>query len=158
MDLSYGPEYEAFRDELRAFIAANRHRAPATPGAAQRAGADAVAWQQLLLKHGFVYDSSMMGDDYMPYRVRQGDVIECYRVIDPDLYTDTWGDRWLARYTSALIKKQWGTNMKKFAGMQLPGGITMNGQQIFDEAVAEIKEVEQMIRDTYQEPPGFLVG
>ena len=53
MDLSYGPEYEAFRDELRAFIAANRHRAPAAPGAAQRAGADAVAWQQLLLEHGY---------------------------------------------------------------------------------------------------------
>lgn len=53
MDLSYGPQYESFRDELRAFIAANRHRAPAAPGAAQRAGADAVAWQQLLLEHGY---------------------------------------------------------------------------------------------------------
>ena len=49
-------------------------------------------------------------------------------------------------------------NMKKFGGMQLPGGITMNGQQVFDEAVAEIKDLEQTIRDTYQEPPGFLVG
>jgi hypothetical protein len=48
--------------------------------------------------------------------------------------------------------------MKKFGGMQLPGGITMNGQQIYDEATAEITEVEQLIRDTYEEPPNFIMG
>ena len=48
--------------------------------------------------------------------------------------------------------------MKKFAGMQLPGGVTMNGQQIYDEATTEINEVEQLIRDTYEEPPQFIMG
>jgi hypothetical protein len=64
----------------------------------------------------------------------------------------------LIRYATALIKKQWGNNMKKFAGMQLPGGITMNGQQIYEEAVTEIKEIEDLIRNTYEEPPQFMIG
>jgi hypothetical protein len=58
----------------------------------------------------------------------------------------------LKKLATAYIKKQWGNNMKKFAGMQLPGGITMNGQQIFDEAVKEIYDLEKEIRDTYKAP------
>jgi hypothetical protein len=64
----------------------------------------------------------------------------------------------LKRLTTSYIKRVWGNNMKKFGGMQLPGGITMNGQQIYDEAVAEIKEIEDLIRNTYEEPPQFLLG
>ena len=64
----------------------------------------------------------------------------------------------LKKLATAYIKKQWGNNMKKFAGMQLPGGITMNGQQIYEEAVQEIKELEDLIRDTYEEPPQFILG
>jgi gamma-glutamyl-gamma-aminobutyrate hydrolase PuuD len=64
----------------------------------------------------------------------------------------------LKKYATALIKKQWGNNMKKFGGMQLPGGITMNGQQIYEEAVAEIEKLEQLIRDTFEEPPQFIIG
>ena len=85
-------------------------------------------------------------------------VIEGYIVTDPVAYTRVWNDRMLKKLATAYIKKQWGNNMKKFGGMQLPGGITMNGQQIFDEAVAEITQIEQYISDTYQEPPMFLVG
>jgi hypothetical protein len=64
----------------------------------------------------------------------------------------------LKKLATAYIKKQWGSNMKKFGGMQLPGGITMNGQQIYNEAVDEIKDLEDRIRDTWEEPPQFLVG
>ena len=64
----------------------------------------------------------------------------------------------LKKLTTAYIKKQWGQNMSKFDKMQLPGGITMRGVDIFNEAVAEIKDVEQEIRNTYEAPPGFLVG
>lgn len=85
-------------------------------------------------------------------------IIECFVILDPDTYTKVYGDRMLLKYATALIKKQWGNNMKKFGGMQLPGGITMNGQAIFDEAVQEIKDLEALIRDTYEEPPQFLVG
>jgi len=85
-------------------------------------------------------------------------VIEGFIILDPNTYTKVYGDRMLLKYATALIKKQWGNNMKKFGGMQLPGGITMNGQTIFDEAVQEIKDLEALIRDTYEEPPQFLVG
>jgi len=85
-------------------------------------------------------------------------IIEGFIIIDPANYVKVWNDRLLKKLSTAYIKKQWGTNMKKFQGMQLPGGIMMNGQQIFNEAVQEIAETEQLIRDTYQEPPTFILG
>lgn len=85
-------------------------------------------------------------------------IIEGYLILDPEVCTDVYNDRMLKKLATAYIKRQWGNNMKKFSGMQLPGGITMNGQQIYEEAVAEIKELEDLIRDTYEEPPQFLMG
>jgi hypothetical protein len=85
-------------------------------------------------------------------------IIEGYIIIDPNEYTKVYDDRMLKKYATALIKKQWGNNMKKFGGMQLPGGITMNGQQVYEEAVAEIDKLEQLIRDTFEEPPQLLIG
>ena len=85
-------------------------------------------------------------------------VVEGFIVTDPITYTGVWNDRMLKKLATAYVKKQWGNNMKKFGGMQLPGGVTMNGQQIFDEATKEIAEVEQNIHDYYEAPPGFLVG
>jgi hypothetical protein len=91
-------------------------------------------------------------------KVDQWIVIEGYIIVDPEKYEDVWNDRMLKRYATALIKKQWGSNMKKFGGMQLPGGIMMNGQQIHDEAVLEIKEIEDLIRSSYEEPPMMQIG
>lgn len=85
-------------------------------------------------------------------------IIEGFIILDPANYTKVWNDRLLKRLSTAYIKKQWGTNMKKFQGMQLPGGIMMNGQQIYNEAVQEIQEIEQLIRDTFEQPPAFLLG
>lgn len=85
-------------------------------------------------------------------------VVEGIIVTDPVTYTRVWNDRMLKKLATAYVKKQWGNNMKKFGGMQLPGGVTMNGQQIFEEAITEITTIEQNIRDTYEQPPGFLVG
>ena len=94
------------------------------------------------------------------YDVQVGEwiIIEGTIVVDPEAYSDIYNDRMLKRLATAYIKKQWGANMKKFAGMQLPGGITMNGQQIHDEAVTEIQQLEELIRNTHEEPPQFLVG
>ena len=64
----------------------------------------------------------------------------------------------LKKLATAYIKRQWGNNMKKFGGMQLPGGITMNGQQIYEEALTEIKEIEDQIRLTYEQPVNFIIG
>ena len=85
-------------------------------------------------------------------------VVEGFIVTDPDAYTKVWNDRMLKKLTTAYVKKQWGTNMSKFDKMQLPGGVTMRGVDIYNEAVNDIDKIEQNIRDTYEAPPGFLVG
>lgn len=85
-------------------------------------------------------------------------VVEAFCVLDPEEYTDIYGDMWLKKYLTALIKRQWGTNMKKFEGMQLPGGVTMNGQQIYNEAIDEIEELRKTCQDTFQLPVDFFLG
>lgn len=85
-------------------------------------------------------------------------LIECYRVIDPDEYRDAWGDRWLAHYASALIKKQWGTNLTKFTGMTLPGGVQFNGEKIYNDAVAEIEKLEAEMISSYSLPVLDMYG
>lgn len=85
-------------------------------------------------------------------------IVEAYRILDPNTWTDVYNDRFLKRYATALIKRQWGTNLKKFEGIQMPGGVTLNGQKIFDEAEAEIEQLENEAQSTYVEPPNFMVG
>ena len=64
----------------------------------------------------------------------------------------------LKKLATAYVKKQWGANMSKFDKMQLPGGVTMRGVDIYQEAIGDIEKIEQNIRETYEAPPGFLVG
>ena len=85
-------------------------------------------------------------------------IIEAYRSLDPDTYTDVYGDSFLKNYTTALIKRQWGNNLKKFEGVQLPGGVILNGQKIFDEAMEEIALLKEELNDTYQLPIDFFTG
>jgi len=85
-------------------------------------------------------------------------IIEAYRSLDPDTYTDVYNDGFLKRYTTALIKRQWGVNLKKFEGVQLPGGVTLNGQKIFDEAMEEITELKAEVKSTYELPVDFFTG
>lgn len=85
-------------------------------------------------------------------------IVEAYSVIDPEDWTDAYGDRWLQNYCTALIKRQWGTNMKKFKNMQLPGGVMMNGQEIYDEADQEIKEMEKDMVLNLSLPAMDMVG
>jgi hypothetical protein len=85
-------------------------------------------------------------------------VVEAYQVVDPNVFTKTWGDRWLARYAEALIKQQWGTNLKKFDGMKMPGGLTFNGQKIYDEATEERRILEQEMITSYSLPVTDMIG
>lgn len=85
-------------------------------------------------------------------------IVVANQVLDPEKYRDVWNDRWLLRYATALIKKQWGSNIKKFSGMTLPGGVAFNGQQIYDEAVSEISEMEAEMLNSYSLPVTMLVG
>ena len=79
-------------------------------------------------------------------------VFEAYQTVDPDTYTDVWSDRWLMGYAAQLIKKQWGSNLKKFTGLQMPGGITFDGQQLYDEAQGEIDKMEEEMITSYSLP------
>ena len=77
--------------------------------------------------------------------IRLGDyiIVECYRALDPAEFNKVWSEPWLKQYTTALFKRQWAYSIKKFSGLQLPGGVTMDGQGLYDEAIGEIKELEQ---------------
>ena len=70
-------------------------------------------------------------------------IIDCYRKIDPSQFTVVYNDVWLKKYVTALIKRQWGTNLSKFDGIQLPGGVTLQGRQILEDANAEIEKLEE---------------
>jgi len=85
-------------------------------------------------------------------------IVEAYQVVDPDVYTDVWGDRWLSLYTSALIKKQWGSNLTKFSGLQLPGGVQFNGDKIYNDAVNEIEAMEKEMSSSYSLPAFDMIG
>lgn len=85
-------------------------------------------------------------------------VFEGYSIIDPDEYSDVWNDYFLKKYATALIKRQWANNLKKFSNMQLPGGVMFEGQIMFDEANVEIEQLEQEMRDTWEFPPDFAIG
>jgi hypothetical protein len=76
-------------------------------------------------------------------------VAEAYAIIDPNAYHRVWNDRWLKEYATALIKRTWGNNLKKFSGLQLPGGVTLNGDKIYEEAVEEINELEKEMENNY---------
>jgi len=71
---------------------------------------------------------------------------------------DFWGDAWLCKYTTACFKEQWGTNLKLFADVKLPGGVMLNGQQIYQEAVQEKKELYEELRDIWESPVEFFIG
>ena len=79
--------------------------------------------------------SSMKEDDYL--------IIECYRTLDPNEYTKVYNDPFLKRYFTALLKRQWGMNLIKYQGVKLPGGVELNGRQIYDDGVAEITSLEE---------------
>jgi hypothetical protein len=85
-------------------------------------------------------------------------IIEGYETLDPDTYRDVYNDRFLKKYATALIKRQWGLNLIKFEGMQLPGGVTLNGRQIYDDAVQDIEKIEEDMQLTYEMPADFYVG
>ena len=85
-------------------------------------------------------------------------LVEAYQIVEPDTYTDAWGDRWLLQYATALIKRQWGNNLKKFDGMQMPGGLTFNGQKIYDEAIEEINKLEDEMINSYSLPVMDMIG
>lgn len=95
------------------------------------------------------WDTSVKPGDYM--------IIECYRALDPANFSKVWNETWLKRYVIALFKRQWAYNIKKFSGIQLPGGVILNGQALYDEAIGEIDRLEQELIEK-QAPLSFFLG
>ena len=85
-------------------------------------------------------------------------VIDCFRILDPDDFTKVYNDQFLKRYFTALCKRQWGQNLIKFQGVQLPGGIQLNGRQIYDDGVAELAEIRSKMASDYEMPPLDMIG
>jgi hypothetical protein len=85
-------------------------------------------------------------------------IIECYRKIDPATYTDIFDDIYLKRYATALIKRQWGANLSKFNGVATLGGVSMNGEQIYSQAIEEIQRLEEEIKLTFETPIDYMIG
>ena len=85
-------------------------------------------------------------------------IAEAYAVINPDVYNKVWNDRWLKEYATVLIKRSWGNNLSKFAGLQLPGGVTLDGKTIQSEAVAEIERLEKEMEMNYGAPLEFFMN
>ena len=84
--------------------------------------------------------------------------IECYQTVDPNQFTSVYNDMFMKDFTTALIKEQWGQNMSKFEGMQLPGGVTISGRTILEEAKQEINDLRERMRLEQEVPPEFFVG
>lgn len=85
-------------------------------------------------------------------------VIECYRALDPEHFCQVYNDSWVKKYLVSAIKKQWGQNLIKFTGTKLPGGVEMNGRQLYDDGVRELEEIKSDMSSTYELPPLDSVG
>ena len=85
-------------------------------------------------------------------------VIDCTRALNPGDFPKMYNDSWLKRYLTSMIKKQWGANMMKFSGTKLPGGIELNGRQYYEDAVAELRDIEDKMQLTYELPPMDCIG
>ncbi len=85
-------------------------------------------------------------------------IMDCYRLLNPNDYTRVWNDSFLKPYATALIKRQWGQNLLKFQGVKLPGGIELNGRQIYDDAEKDLEKIREKMSNTWELPPLDMIG
>ena len=98
--------------------------------------------------------------DVDPNDVKEGQfiVIDCHRALDPTTMTQVYNDSFLKKYLTSLIKRQWGQNLIKFKGVKFPGGVELDGRQIYDDAIGELKDLEDKMLSTYELPPLDMIG
>tara|TARA_R110000782_G_scaffold21685_3_gene58069 strand:+ start:2871 stop:3626 length:756 start_codon:yes stop_codon:yes gene_type:complete len=106
--------------------------------------------QNRLYIHGDFADKDIVAGQYIVY--------EAYKIINPGDFGKIYNDMWLKEYTTALLKQQWGANLIKFEGMQLPGGVSLNGRQLYDDATVDIDKLRERLRLEHESPPDFFVG
>jgi hypothetical protein len=85
-------------------------------------------------------------------------VIDCYRILDPNTFTNVYNDSFIKKYLTALIKKQWGQNLIKFRGVKLPGGVELNGRELYEDAEKELEDIKQRMSMEYELPPYDFIG
>ena len=116
-------------------------------------GTPQVQWsrhQDRLYIFGDFADKDILEGEYV--------VAEVYTILDPETHTSIYNDMWLKDYTTALFKQQWGQNLIKFEGVQLPGGVTFNGRQLYDDGTSEIERLRESIRLEHEMPADFFIG
>lgn len=97
-------------------------------------------------------------DWYTVFTPGQFVIAECYGIIDPTDFPKVYNDLFLKKYATALIKRQWGANMSKFEGIMLPGGVKLNGLELYNQADEEIEKIETEMQERYEVPPMMMVG
>ena len=85
-------------------------------------------------------------------------VLDVFRTLNPNDYAKVYNDSFLKRYFTALLKKQWGQNLIKFQGVKLPGGVELNGRQIYDDAMNDLMIIREQMSNTYEIPPLDFIG
>jgi hypothetical protein len=85
-------------------------------------------------------------------------IIDCFRALNPNDYTRVWNDSFLKKYTAALFKRQWGQNLLKFQGVKLPGGVELNGRQLYDDGMKDLEIIREQMSNTYELPPLDMIG
>lgn len=133
-----------------------------------------ILYYEMVQQHISLMDSILVGRTPIRYNTHQNRlyldmdmssvsaneyiIIECYRKIDPTDMTDIYNDMWLKRYATALVKYQWGENLSKFSGIQLPGGVTLDSERMKTEASEEIRRLEEESRLNYEMPVMDMMG
>ena len=106
--------------------------------------------QNRIYIHGEFENETIKANDFI--------VFETYQQIDPNTHTDIYNDISLKEYLTQLIKQQWGANLIKFEGMQLPGGVQLNGRQLYDDGTQELERLREQMRLTHELPVDFFLG
>jgi hypothetical protein len=96
--------------------------------------------------------------DWASQKADQYIVIDCYRILDPNTFTNVYNDSFIKKYLTSLIKRQWGQNLIKFRGVKLPGGIELNGREIYEDAEKELEDIKQRMSLEYELPPYDFIG
>ena len=96
--------------------------------------------------------------DWGALSVGQYIIIDCYRILDPNDYPRVWNDSFLKPYLTSLIKKQWGQNLIKFRGVKLPGGVELNGREIYEDAINELDDIKKRMMNEFELPPLDAIG
>jgi hypothetical protein len=113
---------------------------------------------EIPIRHNQHQNRLYLDADWQQITANEFIIIECYAKLDPSSYTDIWDDIFLKKYAVQLVKRQWGSNLIKFNGVSMLGGVTLNGETIYQQAQEELNKLEEQIQLAYELPPMHIIG